>query len=65
MMTRKYRIWSFEHDGWWDPRSSGYTKDVAEAGIYESEEAHYLVFQANRYQPPNEKPNEALVPIDS
>jgi hypothetical protein len=62
MKTQQYRIWSFEHDGWWMPRSNGYSEEFDKAGIYESEEAHSIVIRANRYCVPGE-PNEALVPV--
>jgi hypothetical protein len=34
-----YLVWSNEHRCWWNPNSSGYTRQVARAGRYSRAEA--------------------------
>src|SRR5690242_18633357 len=34
-------IWSFEHNGWWAPRESGYVENVADAGLYWLDHARF------------------------
>lgn len=34
-----YLIWSNEHRAWWNPKSSGYTKNLDRAGRYNRAEA--------------------------
>ena len=38
-------IWSGEHNAYWRPRSSGYTANRSEAGIYSFEEAWHATSQ--------------------
>jgi len=45
--ARKVRIWSFQHDAWWRPHSCGYTKNRAEAGLYDRARAEAIVKSAN------------------
>ena len=60
-MTHKFLIWSFEHMGWWRPARYGYTTDIAEAGLYDLEEAKAICQRANVVME-NGIPNEAMVP---
>jgi len=54
-------IWSNEHRGWWKPRSSGYTNDRDDAGVYTYEEALEIVEGANKYLDRKKPPYEAMV----
>lgn len=56
-----YLIWSIEHEGWWKPRSMGYTELRSEAGMYTYEEAYRIVESANIGE--HDIPNEAMVPV--
>lgn len=38
-MSDWYLVWSNEHRAWWRPNSSGYTKQVSDAGRYSREKA--------------------------
>lgn len=58
--SRRFLIWSFEHDGWWAPNGRGYTKEIAEAGIYDFGEAFDICVKANAYGPIY----EAMVPVE-
>jgi hypothetical protein len=42
-----YNLWSNKHDAWWRPAAWGYTKDRAEAGLFDEDEAvRYVVKSA-------------------
>jgi len=41
----EYLVWSFEHDAWWGPNESGYTKDIERAGRYSQRDAGRIVMQ--------------------
>ena len=43
----EYVIWSIEHDAWWKPARTGYTRELVEAGIYAEREARAIVQRAN------------------
>lgn len=58
----KYLIWSIEHGRWWKPLGQGYCVDGTDAGRYMLEEAVKITVDGNRFQRPNEAPNEAIVP---
>lgn len=60
-MSKQYYIFSLEHGGrWWKSGSFGYCDHLKEAGVYNEEEAHKIVVEANRFG----KINEALVPVE-
>ncbi len=61
---QNYFIWSWEHNAWWRPNSSGYTSDVLEAGVYSYRQALKIVRGANiNFNRSTAKmPNEAMVP---
>jgi hypothetical protein len=46
-MTGRFLIWSIEHEAWWGPGRSGYTRDVRAAGDYSRGEAWAIVEDAN------------------
>ena len=46
-MNKKWLIWSTEHNGWWMPRSMGYTKLIGSAGRYSFDEALQICTGAN------------------
>lgn len=33
-----FLIWSYEHEAWWQPMSSGYTEDITKAGVYTAQD---------------------------
>lgn len=39
----KFLIWSWEHRGWWRPKSYGYTADWRDAGRYSWDQAAEIV----------------------
>jgi hypothetical protein len=45
----EWLIWSYEHDAWWLPLRTGYTKQAAKAGRYDIDEAAQIVADANKY----------------
>jgi hypothetical protein len=49
MNEPQFVIWSVEHQAWWRPGRRGYTVSLAHAGRYEFEDAHDIVWNANRY----------------
>lgn len=55
----KFVIWSIEHDAWWRPASCGYTRSVAEAGVYGEVEAREILTRANLVAF-----NECLIPVE-
>ena len=55
--SRAYLIWSIEHDAWWRPGRMGYTRELAEAGRYDHDEARTILRQANLVET-----NECLIP---
>lgn len=61
----EYLIWSIEHQAWWKYRARGYSKNVADAGLYTLEEATRVCLDANRFraEKPEQPPNEAIVPV--
>ncbi len=59
-MADRYVIWSIEHFAWWRPGKMGYTPELAEAGIYDKDEAGAIVQNANRV-----KVNECAIPVES
>lgn len=61
-MSKLWRIWSIEHDGWWRPNEMGYTPYRDEAGLYSFERAEQICLDANRFR--GRMPNEAMVPVD-
>lgn len=46
-MTRRFLIWSVEHDAWWAPYRIGYTRELRDAGIYDAADAREIVARAN------------------
>lgn len=38
-----YRIWSFEHNGWWRVNERGYARCIDDAGQYSFDEASRIV----------------------
>jgi hypothetical protein len=46
---KEWLIWSYEHDAWWLPLRTGYTKRAAEAGRYDIDEAVQIVADANKH----------------
>lgn len=58
-MTNKWIIWSIEHQGWWKPVESGYTRKRRMAGVYTFEKALEIVERANIGL--HDVPNEAMV----
>lgn len=48
------RIWSHEHNAWWNPGWAGYTREFAKAGIYSDKEAEEIVTGANIHDAHNE-----------
>jgi hypothetical protein len=40
-------IWSFEHDAWWGPDRTGYTRDLSQAGRYTEADASLIMLRAN------------------
>lgn len=46
---RDWLIWSLEHEAWWKPGKSGYTRNVLEAGRYTQLEAIEICHEANLY----------------
>lgn len=59
-----WRIWSHEHQAWWNPDRAGYTQSFNRAGLYTYDEAWEIVARANLFC--KELPNEAMVQdIDS
>ena len=60
-----YLIWSYEHQAWWRPWGSGYTKDLKEAGRYEYLEARDICFKANQYSNRIEEKMVAFEEVDT
>lgn len=59
-------IWSIEHNAWWRANSHGYTRDLADAGVYLYSEALQILQGANIAMHHGDRmhgPNEAIVPI--
>jgi hypothetical protein len=48
-MNPEWLIWSREHGAWWCPESSGYTRNLDQAGRYSLEQATEICEHANRY----------------
>jgi hypothetical protein len=46
-MNELFLIWSIEHDAWWRPNWLGYSRVLADAGLYPREEAERIVRGAN------------------
>lgn len=59
--VKEWHIWSIEHDGWWKPNESGYSKDKKEAGLYTFKRACEIVAAANEYVHDLRQINEAMV----
>lgn len=59
-----YRIWSVEHDRWWNAGGVGYVYNQKEAGIFPYEEAAEIVARANLGIERDGVPNEILIPIN-
>jgi hypothetical protein len=49
-----YIIWSEEHLAWWRPAKSGYTRSLIDAGCYSKNEAEEIVANANKFLPPEQ-----------
>jgi hypothetical protein len=47
-----YIIWSEEHQAWWRPGGSGYTRSLLEAGRYSQKDAVSIVTDANKAPSP-------------
>jgi len=62
-MEGEYYIWSHEHKAWWKENNKGYSTNIANAGIYQTEEARAICSQANMYHGGSVKLNESLVPL--
>lgn len=60
-----YLIWSNEHRAWWKPNQRGHTTRTDKAGRFTSFEARSIVMNANRFQKPDETPNEIMVEAPS
>lgn len=60
----KYRIWSFEHNQWWNPKSNGYTNDINHAGKYSLYEANYICINANKFADNIMGINESMIPVE-
>jgi hypothetical protein len=60
----KYLIWSEEHQAWWKPGKTGYTRSIFKAGRYEQPEAVEIVKSGNQYLDPTCDPplNEVAIP---
>jgi hypothetical protein len=58
-MDEPFVIWSFEHDAWWRPKRWGYTRELAEAGVYSAEESRSIVARANLITV-----NEQAIPLE-
>lgn len=43
----RWLIWSYEHDAWWRPGGFGYTRALAEAGVYSGADVDRIIRQAN------------------
>lgn len=59
-MAREYLIWSIEHDAWWRPGETGYTRTLSEAGRYRQPRAVEIVARANYV-----RVHECLIPVDA
>ncbi len=59
MKNTLWKIWSIEHQSWWNPARKSYTPHRAEAGVYSYEEACEIVRGANIGL--NDEPNEAMI----
>jgi hypothetical protein len=49
---KSWVIWSEEHGAWWKAHSTGYTRQLSEAGRYEAAKAEEIVTRANKYCEP-------------
>jgi hypothetical protein len=58
-----YVIWSNEHKGWWRQNRLGYTKSIAEAGVYSRDDAVEITEQAT-WEWSGPTPNELPVRIE-
>jgi hypothetical protein len=63
-----YVIWSIEHDAWWGPARIGYTRAIAEAGVYGEWEAREIVKRANGAGISPDRPDgfqfhECMIPV--
>ena len=63
-LRNDYLIWSNEHRMWWRADERGYTKSIAQAGIYCRDAAIEIVTGASRGQWLKEPPNELAVCVD-
>lgn len=66
LLTDTVLIWSIEHNAWWRANSHGYTRDLADAGVYLYSEALQILQGANIAMHHGHRmhgPNEAIVPI--
>lgn len=59
-MAAEYLIWSIEHDAWWRPGRTGYTRTLSEAGRYSFIEAIQILQRANVV-----KVKECLIPREA
>jgi len=44
--TGMFVIWAYDKQSWWRADHCGYTKDIAEAGLYSSEDASRIVVRS-------------------
>lgn len=60
-MERNYLVWSNEHRAWWRADSSGYTRNVAQAGLYTRDDAISISHKARDGWEPGDLPDEIPV----
>lgn len=56
-----FLIWSNEHNAWWRPEGFGYITTLAEAGIYNGDEALRILISSAHGSPPGQ-PKEVIIP---
>jgi len=59
--SRRFLIWSNEHEAWWGSGRHGYVYIIRLAGRYERDEAEAICRNANAYLPKDAEPNEVMV----
>jgi hypothetical protein len=57
----KYKIWSIEHNQWWDSEQCGYTNKLSRAGVYYEKEAKEICRSANQHN----SMSECIIPVSS